>query len=307
MPEQSEPSPRGIWSGTITFGLVTVPVELFTARRAPAVRARTFGKSARALRRRFVCPAHQRILEPDEIVRGYEHHPGEYVAISDKELESLAPRKSRDIDLREFVDLDQIPSTYFERGYYLTPAGDANKAYRLLAEVLGRRRQAGIATFVMREREYLAAIISEGKILRAQILRFSTELREMPMEGSRAAKNDGASKRVAKALAKKRGNKLDLSLLENEDERRLRRLLDEKIKRGRDTLKVRLDESDEPGELDLIGVLRKSMIVANGREEKLQIRRPAPSRMKRSSGANKKVIKRPASAERARGRSETRA
>ena len=113
----------------------------------------------------FYCPKDGREVEPDEIIRGYELEDGTYVVVSDDELEALEPQKSREIDLREFVDLSDLPPPLLERGYYLTPLKEATKAYRLLAQVMEQTRQAGIATFVMRDREYLIAIFARNGVL----------------------------------------------------------------------------------------------------------------------------------------------
>ena len=113
------------------------------------------------LERRFYCPRDGKEVADEEIVRGYELDDGRYIIVSDRELEALEPQKSREIDLRQFVDLDELPPMFFERGYYLTPLEGTTKAYRLLAEAMERQGRAGIATFVMRDREYLIAIFAE--------------------------------------------------------------------------------------------------------------------------------------------------
>src|SRR5207248_9487289 len=95
-----------------------------------------------------------------------------------EEPAGLEPRQSRDIDLRQFVSADALDPLYFERAYYLAPAGDSPKAYTLLARIMERTKRAGIATFVMREREYLVALLAERGILRAETLRFADEVRE---------------------------------------------------------------------------------------------------------------------------------
>ena len=95
-------------------------------------------------------------------MRGYELDDGSYITVEDRELEALEPEKTREIDLRQFVDLAELPAALLERGYYLTPQKEATKAYRLLAEAMERTKRAGIATFVMRKREYLVAIFAQG-------------------------------------------------------------------------------------------------------------------------------------------------
>src|SRR5688572_16986915 len=115
--------------------------------------------------RRYVCSKEQVELDWEDIVRGYEVKKGKFVVVTDDELEALEPRKSRDIDLRLFVRKDEIDPIYFERAYFLVPASGSNKAYRLLAKVMEDTDHAGIATFVMRKKEYLVAILAKNGIL----------------------------------------------------------------------------------------------------------------------------------------------
>ena len=169
---------RPFWSGTISFGLVTVPVSLFAATRPRGLAMKMIGPDEAPVRRRYVCSKDGKALEADDIVRGYEIEKGKYVVVTDDELEAIEPRKSREIDLRLFVNRDEIDPMFYQRAYFLVPNGGTNKAYRLLAEVMEKRNQAGIATFVMRAKEYLVAIIAENGILRAETLRFEDELRK---------------------------------------------------------------------------------------------------------------------------------
>jgi DNA end-binding protein Ku len=176
-PQKKYHGARAFWSGTISFGLVSIPVNLFPANRSRSTGLRLLDKDGTPLRRRFFCPKDERDVHPEHVLRGYELENGEYVVVTDEELESLEPRKTRDIDLTRFVNKDDVPATLFERGYYLTPAGDSTKAYRLLAEVMEETGRVGIATFVMRGKEYLVAILAEDGIMRAETLRFQNEVR----------------------------------------------------------------------------------------------------------------------------------
>src|SRR5688572_7701271 len=112
---ESEIRARAFWSGTITFGLVSIPVNLFPATRSQGVSLRMVDEDGTPLARRYVCPKHEKELGWDEIVRGYEIEPDAFVVITDDELEGLEPRKSRDIDLRRFVPIDQLDPKFFER------------------------------------------------------------------------------------------------------------------------------------------------------------------------------------------------
>ena len=135
------------------------------------------GPDGQPLARKYYSQKTEKDLDADEIVRGFEVKKDKFVIVTDEELERLAPEKTRDIDLKVFVPEDSIPPIYFERGYYLTPAANSQKAYKLLAETMKKSGQAGVATFVMRGKEYLVAIFSDNGILRAETMRFADELR----------------------------------------------------------------------------------------------------------------------------------
>ncbi len=162
---------RARWSGTIRFGLVGIPVYLFPANRPAGVGLRMLDQDGIPLARRWWCPKDEAFVDADEIIRGHATDGDEYVVVTDEELEAIEPKKSREIDLRQFVPVASVDPRWFQRGYYLAPAGESTKAYRLLAEVMERTGRAGIATFVMRAHEYLDAIVSARGILRAETLR----------------------------------------------------------------------------------------------------------------------------------------
>src|ERR1043166_8197225 len=171
--DDSTRSVRPFWSGTLTFGLVSVPVDLYPGNRTNRAPLRMLGPKGEPLARRYYSEKTERDLDNDEMVRGYETDKDKYVIVTDEELERLAPEKSRDIDLRRFVELKEIPALYFDRSYFLAPAEGSEKAYQLLAETMEKEKLAGIATFVMRGKEYLVAIFPENGILRAEIGRAS--------------------------------------------------------------------------------------------------------------------------------------
>jgi DNA end-binding protein Ku len=168
---------RGFWSGTLSFGLVNIPVNLYPANRSSHLGLRMLAPDGTPLQRRYYSSVTRKELAPEELVRGYELEKDQYVVVTDDELERLDPEKSSIIDLRRFVPVEAIPPLYFERGYFLGPGGESTKAYQLLSAVMEKTRRAGIATFVMRGKEYLIAIIAEEGILYAETLRFKDELR----------------------------------------------------------------------------------------------------------------------------------
>ena len=262
--DRAEPAePRAFWSGTITFGLVSVPVDLYAAVRSRRVALRMMSPDGQPLQRRYYCSADEEPLGGDDIVRGYEWEDGEFTVVSDDELDALEPRKSRDIDLRRFVDRSEIPPRLLERPYILAPAGESTKAYHLLAETMERTERAGVATFVMRGREYLAAIFAEGGLLRAVTMRFVDEIRTPEDVGLPEAQAAPAKKRreIEKVLEKLEAKELDEKLLRNEDAARLLQLAEAKKAKGRDVVEVpeSPDEEEEEGAeiIDIMSILKR--------------------------------------------------
>lgn len=256
---------RAFWSGTISFGLVSIPVQLFAATRAGArASLRMLAPDGTPLRREYYCPQDEQALEPDQLVRGYTLESGEVVVVTDEELEALAPEKSRDIDLRRFVPRDQLDPLLFERGYFLGPAGDSTKAYRLLAETMERSGRAGIATFVMRDKEYLVAILADRGVLRAETLRFADEVRtpdDVGLPAAPARVDDALRRRLEAAVDALAGDELPLDALTDSHTARLLDLARAKETRGEGVVRVEpAGEEVEAGEgVDLMALIRKSL------------------------------------------------
>ncbi len=157
---------QGIWSGTISFSLVAIPVRLVKATEPGRISFRLLhSKDYSPLARRMFCPKEETMVPSDEIIRGYEMVPDQYILMTDEELESVSPERSRTIEIVEFIDLKEVDPIYFDHPYYLVPSKGGEKAYRLLAEVMRRTRKAGLARFVLAEREYLVAITSRDGAL----------------------------------------------------------------------------------------------------------------------------------------------
>ena len=281
---------RSFWTGTITFGLVTVPVALYTATRPRGVSLRMIGPDEAPVQRRYVCSKDGQVLDSDEIVRGYEIEKGKFVVVSDEELEAIEPKKSREIDLRVFVDVEDIDPMYFERAYFLVPAGGTNKAYRLLAEVMEKKKQAGIATFVMRAKEYLIAIIAENGILRAETLRFADEVRKPEDVGlPKAAKPAAADVKKFETQIARHAKKVNLNEFLDDYTERLEKLVAAKERKKADIVKVEEAKSEEDGGevVDLLAVLSRSL---GGKPvaPKRKSARKAPAR-KRAAKAKKRA------------------
>jgi DNA end-binding protein Ku len=151
--------PRAIWGGAISFGLVNVPVKLFTAVQPKDVRFNQLERSSGArIKQKRVSAVSGEEVPYDDIVKGYEIGPDRYVVITPEELEGLDPKATRTIDIEEFVDLDQIDPVFFERPYYLVPETGGTKAYALLRDAMKETNKVAIGRLVLRTKQYLATI-----------------------------------------------------------------------------------------------------------------------------------------------------
>ncbi|GAA2767631.1 Ku protein [Streptomyces paradoxus] len=171
---------RAIWTGVVTFGLVTVPVGLYSATEDHTVHFHQLQRgTADRIRNRRVNERTGDEVGTGDIVKGYEVGEGEYVLVEPEELDEIAPGRSQTIDITDFVDLEEIEPVYFDRTYYLAPRGkEYTKVYELLRAALAQSNRVGVATFVMRGKQYLTALRAEDKILVLQTLHWADEVRD---------------------------------------------------------------------------------------------------------------------------------
>jgi DNA end-binding protein Ku len=170
---------RAIWKGSISFGLVNIPVGLYAAETRNDI-------SFKMLDSKTMSPIHyKRVSEEsgkevpwEQTVRGYELEGGKYVVLSDEDLKGAAPEATQTIDITDFVDLDEISPLYFDKPYYLAPDKKGAKSYALLRETLRRTNKVGIAQVVIRTRQYLAAVVARGDVMTLELMRYDHELRK---------------------------------------------------------------------------------------------------------------------------------
>lgn len=168
---------RSMWSGSISFGLVNVPVKLYTAVRNKEVHFHMLTKDGKCrVRRKLVCPDTDEEVDYQDTTRGYEVAPDEYVVFEENELDALRPEASRTINITDFVDLADIDPIYFQKPYYLAPDARAGKGYHLLLKAMRDSGKVAIATFVMRQKQYLAAIRPTKSILTLETMNYADEI-----------------------------------------------------------------------------------------------------------------------------------
>jgi DNA end-binding protein Ku len=168
--------PRAIWSGAISFGLVNIPVKLYSAVSKKTVRFHQIdAESGGRVRQKRVGPDGEEIPY-EQIVKGYEIGPDRYVTIAPEELEALEPQKTRTIDIEDFVDLEQIDPIYYDHPYYLAPDTGAAKAYRLLVDAMEDSGKVAVARVVLRSKEHLVAIRPRDGALAMETMLFADEV-----------------------------------------------------------------------------------------------------------------------------------
>ena len=169
--------PRSIWSGSISFGLVNVPVKLYSALARKTVHFHQLHDAdGSRIQQKRVCAADGEEVPYEHIVKGYEISPGRYVVIEPAELETLDPKKTRLIEVEQFVDLAEIDPILYDQPYYLAPATGAAKAYRLMLEAMRDAQKVAIARVVLRQKGHLVAVRAHDDVLVMETLVFSDEV-----------------------------------------------------------------------------------------------------------------------------------
>ena len=169
--------PRSIWTGAISFGLVSVPVKLYSAVSSKTVRFHQLhATDGVRIQQKRICPADGEEVPYDEIVKGYEIAPERYVVITPEELASIEPQKSHTIEIEDFVELAEIDPIYYDHSYYLVPGPGGAKPYRLLLEAMRASEKVAIARVVLRSKEQLVAIRPVGDVLAMATMNFADEI-----------------------------------------------------------------------------------------------------------------------------------
>jgi DNA end-binding protein Ku len=263
--------PRSIWRGAISFGLVNVPVKLYSAVSKKTVRFNQLHEADGArIQQKRVCSKDGEEVPYEEIVKGFEISPDHYVMITNDELEAIDPKKTRTIDIEDFVDLDEIDPLYYEHPYYLAPDTGASKAYKLLLAALTETNKVAIARVVIRSKEYLTAIRPAGDVLTMETMLFGDELidpsqiDELPEEDVRATDREVA---MARQLIESQATEFDPTRYRDEYRERVLELIEQKAE-GREIAVQAAPEA--PTEVpDLMAALEASLAAAGDGKKKL--------------------------------------
>jgi DNA end-binding protein Ku len=276
--------PRAIWSGAISFGLVNIPVKLYSAVSRKTVRFNQIdAESGQRIRQQRVNPETGEEVPYEQIVKGYEISPDQYVTISNEELEALEPQKTRTIDIEEFVDLEQIDPIHYDHPYYLAPDKGAGKAYKLLLDAMEQADKVGIARVVIRSKENLVALRAYNGALTMETMLFPDEVVD-PSSIEELAAADGKTKTtkreldMAKQLIESLSGDFDPTGYTDEYRERVLELIERKA--AGETITVEAPEPERKEVPDLMAALEQSIAASKSP--------PKKSRASNGSGASKK-------------------
>src|SRR3954447_6821819 len=257
--------PRSIWSGAMSFGLVNVPVKLYSAVSRKTVRFHQLHDADQVrIQQKRICPADGEEVPYDNIVKGYEISPDKYVVIEPEELEALDPKKTRAIEIQEFVDLDEIDPIYFDHPYYLAPGTGASKAYRLLLTAMQETNKVAIARVVIRQKENLVAIRATGDVMTMATMVFHDEvvspdtIEELPDDETEASKREVE---MAQQLIDSLTGEFEPEKYKDEYRERVLELIEAKAS-GEE---IAIQPPEEPAKVpDLMAALEQSLAAAKG-------------------------------------------
>jgi DNA end-binding protein Ku len=280
---------RAIWSGSISFGLLNVPVKLYSAVSKKSVSFRELRESdSSRVRHKRVAEADGEEVDYGDIVKGYEIAPDQYVVITRDELEEIDPKKTRAIEIQDFVDLDEIDPIYFDHPYYLGPDKGAEKAYALLVKAMDDSHKVAVARFVLRNKENLAAIRPMDGVLTMATMRFADEvvsadeiIDTIDAEAPKKKELD-----MAKALIDSLAGEFDADSYRDEYREELLALIERKAKG--ESIVSTTSEAPEPTKApDLMAALEESLAAVKGEEARSKPKpksKSKPAAKKSSSG-----------------------
>jgi DNA end-binding protein Ku len=287
---------RSIWKGAISFGLVYIPVQMYSASKSSSIDLDFLDK------RDFSPVGYQRInkktgkvVEWADIIKGYQYQKGKYVALNEEDFKRANVKATQTIDIGRFVEAGSVPAEFFETPYYLEPAKGGAKVYALLREALKRTGKVAVATYVMRGKQHLACVYPHDKALVLNVLRFSEEIRtpeelDLPASGEKAAGLSPKELDMAERLVKEMTEDWNPEEYEDTYRHDLMKRIEEKVKNKETHVLTAAEKTREPRKsaqvIDLMDVLRKSLKEGAGGR--------AASENSESSGEPQPTARRPA-------------
>jgi DNA end-binding protein Ku len=271
---------RAIWKGSISFGLVNIPITLLPATRREELRFNFLRKSDMSrISNKRVAEADGKEVPWDEIVRGYEYQKGNYVVVTPEDFDRVDVKATQTVEIQEFVDLDEINPIFFSKPYYMEPNKGGEKAYALLRAVLRDTNKVGIAKVVLKTREHLAAVEARGDALVLELMHFANEIIDqnelhIPGDVKIAKKEEDMAKRLVESMT----GKWKPESYKDEYREALMKVIDEKVAAGGKKLKAAKKQKAPKATnvIDLVAVLQKSIKAQSGPKAKKTTQKEKP-------------------------------
>ena len=249
-----------VWTGTVTFGLVSIPVKLFSATTSHDVSFNLLHNECKGrINLQNYCPQCERVVERSELVKGYQYEKNQYIVIDDADIAEIKPESSTNLDIIQFIDVKDVDPIYFEKTYYLGPDKSSNKPFSLLAKAMQETGKAALGKLVMRNKEYLALVRPGMKGLMVHFMLYADEIRENENQVSEDFEARSKELQLAKQLIDSLSEPFDAEKFEDEHIKRMEELIDAKLK-GRKLTVVK--PTSRPKVVDLMDALQKSVAQA---------------------------------------------
>ncbi|MDZ4746779.1 MAG: Ku protein [bacterium] len=255
---------RSIWTGSISFGLVNIPVKLVTAVKEHEVEFDMLAKKDLApIRYARIATSTGKEIEYKDIVKGYEYTKGKYVVVTPEDFQAASPEKSKAIDIIQFVKSEEIDSIYYDKPYYLLPGKGAEKPYQLLLKALEKSKTVGIAEFMMRNRMHISAIRPHGSVLMINQMRYETEVLEPPKHEAQSVRITAKEMELASKLIHQLTDAFDASKFKDTYIEKLKKVIKAKAA-GKKIVTPELKLVKTPAK-DLMAELKESL--SSGRKK----------------------------------------
>jgi DNA end-binding protein Ku len=248
-----------VWKGYLTFGLISIPIRLFSAARGERIGLNQLHSVCHSrVKMPLFCPVCDRKVERNEIVKGYEYEKDQYVLFDEKELEKIEPESARSMEILEFVRLDEIDPLYYESSYYVTPEDEGRKAYQLLLDAMEESGYAAIAKITMHQREHIVVIRPRENGMTLHTMFYTNEIREVAEYGKRtpAAEPKDAEKKLATQLIESLAAKFEPEKYKDQYQESMKALIEAK-QAGQEVAEV--PRAKMAPVIDLMEALKKSI------------------------------------------------
>lgn len=258
--------PASVWTGYLTFGLISMPVRLFSGARGTRVSFHMLHRDDHTrVKQQLYCPTDERVVERNEIVKGYEFRKGEYVVVEPEEIKKIEPKTAKAMEILEFVQQDEIDPVYFESSYYLAPEEAARKPYALLVRAMQDTGYVGVAKLAMHNREYTAFLRPYEKGLMLHTMYYQDEIREAPDFGAGHATLKDGEVKVAHQLIEALAAKWEPAKYYDTFEENLKKLIKAHMD-GKEVVAVEKPRPS-PAPTDLMAALKQSLAQMEGRKK----------------------------------------